>query len=429
MQKTSGLYNEETFIQWVRHALHNLYDFAELRRNPLVSMLPERMPQSPASLQKVITAAIDWMKPDTGMNPQSNTARSYRILYHRYVEQFSQTEVADDLCISDRQLRRHEVAALEVLAEHLLNELQVAAPPESASGGEPVTPWAKDAPLSGNQELEWLKRSSPCQPVNLQELARTAIETLRPLIESLNVQVEIDAPDRLPDVFVQATSTQQALVIVLSEAIQSAPGGSVALDLYTNALLKRVTLSISAALADDAPSPSAAAQPAPDTLQLAAQLLDISVGTLHRSERAADDPDKELFSVEIHLPASDRIVALFIDDNEDSLRLFKRYLVGTRYAFAGLNDPSQVIAVIEREKPRVIFMDVMMPEIDGWQLLGRLRNHPAAQGIALVICSILPQSQLAYTLGADGFLQKPIKRDHLLTLLDAHTQGAEKKPS
>jgi CheY-like chemotaxis protein len=63
-------------------------------------------------------------------------------------------------------------------------------------------------------------------------------------------------------------------------------------------------------------------------------------------------------------------------------------------------------------------LDVMLPGIDGWELLGRLREHPQTKDVPVVVCTILSQQQLALTLGATDFLRKPITRDAFLATLD-----------
>jgi CheY-like chemotaxis protein len=63
-------------------------------------------------------------------------------------------------------------------------------------------------------------------------------------------------------------------------------------------------------------------------------------------------------------------------------------------------------------------MDVMLPGIDGWELLGRLREHPHMRAVPIIVCTILPQERMALALGAAAFIRKPASRETLLTALD-----------
>ena len=59
-----------------------------------------------------------------------------------------------------------------------------------------------------------------------------------------------------------------------------------------------------------------------------------------------------------------------------------------------------------------------MPHVDGWEILGRLKQHPATKDIPIVVCTILAQQELALSLGASGFLRKPVSRQAFLSALD-----------
>ena len=63
-------------------------------------------------------------------------------------------------------------------------------------------------------------------------------------------------------------------------------------------------------------------------------------------------------------------------------------------------------------------MDVMMPVIDGWELMGHLRQHPATSSVPIVVCTILAEEDLALSLGASDFIRKPFGREALLRVLD-----------
>jgi CheY-like chemotaxis protein len=98
--------------------------------------------------------------------------------------------------------------------------------------------------------------------------------------------------------------------------------------------------------------------------------------------------------------------------------LFHRYLTGSRYQFVGAQNARQALALAEATLPDVIVLDVMMTEEDGWMLLGQFREDPRFRGIPVIICTVVPQEQLALLLGAAQFLRKPVSQTALLTALD-----------
>jgi CheY-like chemotaxis protein len=93
-------------------------------------------------------------------------------------------------------------------------------------------------------------------------------------------------------------------------------------------------------------------------------------------------------------------------------------LAGTIYNFNGLSQPEKALETAFEVSPHLIVMDVMMPGLDDWELLGRLRTHPITREIPIVVCTILPQEQLALTLGATEFLRKPVNRQEFLAGLE-----------
>ncbi len=125
------------------------------------------------------------------------------------------------------------------------------------------------------------------------------------------------------------------------------------------------------------------------------------------------------------LPALGQVTVLVIDDNLDTLELFQRYLMGTRYRLVGLREPAQAVRVTEEVAPRLIMIDIMMPQIDGWEVMGQLRHHPATGHIPLVVCSIVGQEDLALSLGASGYIQKPVTRQAFLAALARHVPNDE----
>ena len=102
----------ELLSGWLRAALRHLYDPQELRRSPLMRAFGLERQSSPSALRQLLIDAIEALKPAASASPQSDAWRIYRTLSHRYVEQFSQEEVAGTFGLSIRQLRRLERLAL-----------------------------------------------------------------------------------------------------------------------------------------------------------------------------------------------------------------------------------------------------------------------------------------------------------------------------
>ena len=398
------------FLHALRGVLQHLYDRYRLRRSPLLGALGLRLPEGADDLQRLIVAAIQALKPPASVSPHSSAWRIYRILSHRYVDEFSQREVAASLNLSLRQMRRMESLALRALADHLLanhaldlSRLQADAPEPA---GDPTT----DAEPGSDrqQELAWLERTCPSEPAELEPLVRSALQVLAPLTGGQGVQVDLNLQADLPLLAVQRTPVRQALLRLLTAAVAAAPGGrvSVAASAQGGRVVIRV-LALSGNAPDTVPE-------APADLSLARQLLALSGADLAVQLGEPGTP----LSLLISLPSAAPAPLLVIDDNADTLELVRRTLDGSPYRFVGLREPAGALEKAARLQPRAILLDVMLPDIDGWELLGRLREHPQTSAIPVLVCSILPQERLALALGAAAFLPKPVSRQALLDALN-----------
>jgi len=125
--------------------------------------------------------------------------------------------------------------------------------------------------------------------------------------------------------------------------------------------------------------------------------------------------------IEMLVPMLGSVPVLVIEDNPDTQQLFQRYAEHSRFRVIATSDGEKALALAQSVRARVIMLDLMMPAADGWDYLARLRHHPATQHVPIVICSILPQEELAGLLGATCFLQKPVSQQAFLGTLDRLT--------
>jgi GAF domain-containing protein/DNA-binding response OmpR family regulator len=109
---------------------------------------------------------------------------------------------------------------------------------------------------------------------------------------------------------------------------------------------------------------------------------------------------------------------LTIDDDRAVLNLYERYLVDHGYRVIPVLDPAQAVPVAARAQPFAITLDIMMPRVDGWQVLSALKADPATRHIPVIICSIVENQEKGFSLGAVGYLTKPLLQDDLLKALD-----------
>jgi two-component system, cell cycle response regulator DivK len=113
-------------------------------------------------------------------------------------------------------------------------------------------------------------------------------------------------------------------------------------------------------------------------------------------------------------------------DNQVILQTVVETLVGVRAEVAG--DGLAVLASVERERPRMILLDLMLPGLDGFQVARQLKGDPATRAIPIVAVSAMARPddrEAALAAGCDDFLRKPFELDDLEALIKKYlTNGA-----
>jgi PAS domain S-box-containing protein len=118
-------------------------------------------------------------------------------------------------------------------------------------------------------------------------------------------------------------------------------------------------------------------------------------------------------------------VILAIDDDPQVIGLYERYLHPQGYQVVPLSDPSHAVERVKQLRPFAVTLDIMMPGIDGWQVLDTLKGDPDTRNTPVIICSIIEDLEKGFNLGATDYLVKPILEDDLVNALDRlNTDGS-----
>ena len=119
----------------------------------------------------------------------------------------------------------------------------------------------------------------------------------------------------------------------------------------------------------------------------------------------------------------DELKILVIDDDQDTLNLIRLSLEQAGFRVIRTTKPEEGISMVLREKPDLLVLDIMMPGIDGLELLRRVRRHPTMGEIPVIIISarastVGQQRMLHLTLSdqeeVDACLGKPFNPGALL---------------
>jgi len=139
--------------------------------------------------------------------------------------------------------------------------------------------------------------------------------------------------------------------------------------------------------------------------------LPAAVDALEAAKTMAEIDDKE----HPQIPEGVHPV-LVIDDDPDSRELLQRTLEADGYTVATAASGDQGLEMAHSLSPALITLDVMMPGMDGWAVLQRLKSDPALARIPVMMVTISGEKEMGSTLGAVEHLTKPVDRDTLRRL-------------
>jgi signal transduction histidine kinase/CheY-like chemotaxis protein len=108
---------------------------------------------------------------------------------------------------------------------------------------------------------------------------------------------------------------------------------------------------------------------------------------------------------------------LVVDDDVTVRELVKRHLERSGFAVVTAGGGQEGLRLVRELRPAAVTLDIMMPDLDGWTVLAAIKGDPALAATPVVLMSIVDQKNRGYTLGAAGYLVKPVDRTKLIETL------------
>ena len=404
--------NTHSFEEELRSSLAHLYDPSRLRKSPLVRLFGLQADPNPAqALRGALETAIVAMQPGPASPPSERSRRHYQVLYYRYVQQFTQNDVANQLSLSPRHLRRAQTAAIQELAGILRSRYGLPDDVDQLIDGD--TDGVSGDGQGIEREMNWLGDSMGDQVTEVEPALQQAVHLARTLADKHNVTINSSRQGSIPPVSVAETVLKQIVLGLITTAVGIVPDGCVLVSLC--GIQDKVVIDLMASPASD----RTCCPPEDAGLEMARRLVELFNGDL------SIVPGQESFRVRAELPSTRQIIVLAIEDNRDTLQLWERYLQNTSFRLVGVTVPEDALSMAIDEKPDLILLDLMLPSIDGWELLGQLRHHPQTSHVPDIICTVLPQEELALSLGASAFIRKPITRRAFRSVLRQQIEALE----
>lgn len=114
---------------------------------------------------------------------------------------------------------------------------------------------------------------------------------------------------------------------------------------------------------------------------------------------------------------------ILVADDEPALLRLLEFVLGRRgYIIQGVTNGNAAVEVLKNESPDLVILDVMMPGLDGYEVLTFIRETAHLEGLPVVILTAraqLDDIQLGLSLGADAYLAKPFDPEELLSVVES----------
>ncbi|MFA4885299.1 MAG: response regulator transcription factor [Desulfotomaculaceae bacterium] len=122
---------------------------------------------------------------------------------------------------------------------------------------------------------------------------------------------------------------------------------------------------------------------------------------------------------------------MVVDDELNILELLKYNLSKEGYQFIGVTNGRDAIKAANEEKPDLIILDIMLPEMDGCDILRNLKSNPSTVSIPVIMLSAkgdVLDKVIGLELGADDYVTKPFSPREILARVKVHLRRKSQPP-
>ncbi len=129
-----------------------------------------------------------------------------------------------------------------------------------------------------------------------------------------------------------------------------------------------------------------------------------------------------------HSPASKSTI-MVVDDHPDLIEIVRLTLEGKGFNVRCAYSGKELLAALEKQKPDLILLDVMMPEMDGLEVLARLKSAPETSSIPVVLLTAMVRYEniiRGYRMEADYYITKPFTETQLMTGINLFLSGDQR---
>lgn len=121
-----------------------------------------------------------------------------------------------------------------------------------------------------------------------------------------------------------------------------------------------------------------------------------------------------------------KLRVLVVEDDVRIQKMLLAILQSEQYDVETVSDGRAAMSSIYEERPDLVILDLMLPGLDGWQVMAQLRSDASLSGLpVLVLSAVHDLARESQRIGASDFLRKPFGVDVLLNKVERLTQGPQ----
>ena len=309
--------------------------------------------------------------------------------------------------------------------------------------------------------MEWNMK-----PILIQDVIGRAVSATSSLFEEKDLKFKKNIPENLPLIHGDADKLIQVVINLLSNAVKFTDAGTVSVEAYqdNNQLIVEVQDSGIGVAEEDRHKIFERFRQAGDTLTdkpkgtglglpICREIIEhhggiiwmkselgegstffFSLPVMGEKEDQPVELDRILKSLKKQITHSSKKTAkeaptiLVVDDDTPIRSLLNQELSDAGYHVKEAANGKEALDMVRISKPDLIILDVMMPEINGFDVAAVLKNDPSTMDIPIIILSIVQDKERGYRIGVDRYLTKPIDTEKLFHEVDELLeQGVSKK--
>jgi len=283
------------------------------------------------------------------------------------------------------------------------------------------------------------------KPFQISSTIDTIMERLAPLAQEKGVELDITMPDRLPQVTSDENRVHQILQNLISNAVKFTKQGKVSISMEHDAQKIHITVSdtgigiskknlphifdefrqvdgtssrsyegtgLGLAIAFKAAKMLGGNIDVQSTLGQGSTFT-LTLPLLYRESTPIPLPDPVVLQPRAEIQPTRKTI-LVVDDEPDSLTMISNYLSGEGYNIITATSGQEALRLAQSHRPFAITLDVIMPEMDGFEVLQHLKQTTETREIPVIMVSMSDDRATGMALGAVGYVSKPVNRGLLI---------------